>query len=917
MRRLLEKAVLLWRKIEDGMRKHAPVLAFTCVVLYGVLLAGHPAQASGLSSSDVGKYLGEAVSIIFTIVAGIAAGLLMMVIPLLIAASQYGNFINATPVVAGWVVMRDFTNLLFILVLLVIAFGIIFNQEKWGKISMIPQMFIMAIAINFSRTITGFLIDVSQVFMLTFLNAIKDAGAGNLVDLFSVGGSVDLASSDTVAIGAVVDGVLKVVVARFASALTLIIALVIIGYLAIFMMYRIVALWILIVISPLVWFTKIIENWGIHAWSDWWSELKKQLITGPIMAFFLWLALATAAGGSADFVNYSDAAGNHLDANQSYAAVDSATMKSMVKAIIAIAILFKGLEIAEKASGGQFSGASGVLKKGGSALSGAAKGAAIGIAGGAAGWAARGALRGGSWAVSGGAAASGRGKFSSGMLELASAPNLRAAAMKKAGTAIAGLSENRSIGGRVLRTAIAAGSAGVLTGGTLRNAGASIIDKGSAMTKETEDQLKKAITAGGPEIMAMNMRRLREAGMDKSGAFNIESLSGSDKESIKALTKAVEDDPKAFGKLSDGEKMQYLETRSAITNAIKDRTARDSALHHDEEFTVKNVHAFAAADQVKILDHLPKEFVAKASGQTFTMDDKIIDQYKKEAATGFVTPDTAKKYKAEQDRVGANLTAAVKKNAEAMAARANSDGAILTALQSSDKGTFEAVFATGRISPKNMDKAWGDALTGEQAKIVMQYADDADRKDLDKNKPLKDSIVGGLEKWKSDPATAGLSSPERGAGGTTPFANTLEARQIMRINLDVQKARSAATPGAPALDTLGIDAAGGMSSFAVANLSEILSTNSDVADVIISVPETGLTTGRSSTLIQEHLNVGALTELAKRKVEGKLNKDEIEKVTKYLKYLTGPTVTAPPGSDMKKLQDAIDKTDQIRHQFKY
>jgi len=67
----------------------------------------------------------------------------------------------------------------FILILLIIAFATILRQESYSK-KLLPKLLIMAVLINFSRTIFGLLIDFSQVIMLTFVNAFS-AGGGYFI----------------------------------------------------------------------------------------------------------------------------------------------------------------------------------------------------------------------------------------------------------------------------------------------------------------------------------------------------------------------------------------------------------------------------------------------------------------------------------------------------------------------------------------------------------------------------------------------------------------------------------------------------------------------------------------------------------------------------------------------------------------
>ena len=51
--------------------------------------------------------------------------LLVVVINIMVAVAQYNNFLGATAVVKGWTIVRDISNMFFIVVQLIISFGTI------------------------------------------------------------------------------------------------------------------------------------------------------------------------------------------------------------------------------------------------------------------------------------------------------------------------------------------------------------------------------------------------------------------------------------------------------------------------------------------------------------------------------------------------------------------------------------------------------------------------------------------------------------------------------------------------------------------------------------------------------------------------------------------------------------------------
>lgn len=242
------------------------------------------------------------VAYIFTAVSGLlitwAANLVVMV-------AQYSDIINVPTVINGWIIIRDLCNMFFVLIFLVIAFATILRVENYSAKRMLPKLLIMAVLINFSRTIFGIMTDFSQIVMLTFISAFKD-GSGWFIEVFRVQDILKIStnnftsainpSNPTTAGEAAANQwstTLAIIMGMAASFVSLVIMMVLLGALVM----RIVLLWIYTILSPFVFL-----GWGFPAISKYtnrvWEDFIKQLIAGPLLAFFLWLALTTAQPSS-------------------------------------------------------------------------------------------------------------------------------------------------------------------------------------------------------------------------------------------------------------------------------------------------------------------------------------------------------------------------------------------------------------------------------------------------------------------------------------------------------------------------------------------------------------------------------------------------------------------------------------------
>ncbi len=286
---------------------------------------------------------------IFMYLASGIGSLIALVIDIIVAILAYNNFSTSPIVAAGWAIVRDSVNMFYVILLIAIAFGTIIGYHKFQWQQQIPRLLKWAVIINFSRTLCGLAIDASQVLTLTFANALKDIAGGNFVTFLGLtsimsfsqntgfigagGAAVDkgipVAASDYL-IGGVMAFVMMLIVLSVLIALVVILA------------FRIVMLWILVTISPLTWFVGsakgIIES---NAYSQWWDSFKCFLVIGPVLTFFLWLALAVAgAGNIAAMEGFTSAEVNTGLLNQIF------DMPRLMSFILGLSLIFAGFDTA-------------------------------------------------------------------------------------------------------------------------------------------------------------------------------------------------------------------------------------------------------------------------------------------------------------------------------------------------------------------------------------------------------------------------------------------------------------------------------------------------------------------------------------------------------------------------------------------
>jgi len=245
--------------------------------------------AANLGKTVLASPILIALGVISLLVMGIFGALDMMVISFITNIVQYNNFINEPTIVDAWVIVRDLCNMFFILILLVVAFATILRIESYQWKKILPKLLIMAVLINFSRTICGLIIDASQVIMMTFTNAFGSGGefiSLTKMSSYFTGTTFNSFTTKDWSVLNVVIGLLIGIMFMIISGIVLVVAM------SVFLM-RIVMLWIYIVLSPLAFLAAAFPAGQKYA-TQWWSEFIKYIINGPVLAFFIWMALMTS-----------------------------------------------------------------------------------------------------------------------------------------------------------------------------------------------------------------------------------------------------------------------------------------------------------------------------------------------------------------------------------------------------------------------------------------------------------------------------------------------------------------------------------------------------------------------------------------------------------------------------------------------
>jgi hypothetical protein len=187
----------------------------------------------------------------------------------------------------GWVLVRDFTNMFFIVILVFIGLATALRIRDYEAKKTLPLLMLIALLINFTPVICGAVIDASNIVMHFFLEKLTGT---NVLE-------VQLLNQWNMLRGEL-SGLSILNPLSHLSTVLKSIVLIIFNLIATFIFFafsflfiiRYIAIWVLVILSPLAFFSYILPATR-KIWSTWWNQFFQWLIIGITAAFFLYLGL--------------------------------------------------------------------------------------------------------------------------------------------------------------------------------------------------------------------------------------------------------------------------------------------------------------------------------------------------------------------------------------------------------------------------------------------------------------------------------------------------------------------------------------------------------------------------------------------------------------------------------------------------
>ncbi len=261
------------------------ILVFALVIMPTHFIRADIFGLTDIATSAIGYVISYLFWVVFAIIQNITAWL-AKAFSYAVYVRAYGNI----PVITEtWKILRDFSNMLFVIALIWMAFATIFDVSKQRFQDLIFRFLIVAVLINFSLVIGGLVIDGCQVLTNVFLASIGNPGErlGQFLNpsIFLTAPTtstdpgfktMDILSSAGLSL---VFGVILSAIFMF----SLLVA-------TVFAFFRIFVIWALLIVSPLAWMANIFSGTQ-HWFKKWWGLFFGWNLFLPVYLFFLYLGL--------------------------------------------------------------------------------------------------------------------------------------------------------------------------------------------------------------------------------------------------------------------------------------------------------------------------------------------------------------------------------------------------------------------------------------------------------------------------------------------------------------------------------------------------------------------------------------------------------------------------------------------------
>jgi len=306
-----------------------------------------------MTLKGMSKLVGYVMFLVFTFL-----GWFVEVASKLLEASFKIEQFRGVPIVeTGWNITRGLCNMFFALILLVMSFSTILRIEEFGAKRLLWKLTVSILLINFSLVIAGIVIDFSQILTHYFIDAAGGLNNSiseqlmnglNLSRVYQVDGSAEEIGNK---MAADANGLIQVAGGLFFGIIIMLLAVFTLLAGAVFLIFRVVVLWVLLIAAPLAWLSRTLGG-GMgkigQFWGEWWSEFFRWTFFAPTYAFFIYLA-TTAVGSGGIEKAFQNA--QSVSVKEGFFSGLLANIKFFLQYIVVIIFLLIGIMSAQKLGG--------------------------------------------------------------------------------------------------------------------------------------------------------------------------------------------------------------------------------------------------------------------------------------------------------------------------------------------------------------------------------------------------------------------------------------------------------------------------------------------------------------------------------------------------------------------------------------
>lgn len=255
----------------------------------------------------------------------------------------------------AWQLFRDLANIAIIGVFVFVAIMTIWGSAEYGAKRLVARVLIVAVLINFSLLFTRLFVESTNFISGQFArsmpgNAQEIGVAQSFLRAFGIDGVWSGTEALTDRVASETDSGWAALLYGIVGSVALLTIAGVLLYGAIMIAARALLLVFMLITSSLAFASFLLPQWSdtpFLGWTNWWSNLLKATIFGPMLMVFLWIAMQILSRANVTTGGAGEALGTLADDPTK---LDPNAWRQLIFLIIGTGILFIGIRASSKFS---------------------------------------------------------------------------------------------------------------------------------------------------------------------------------------------------------------------------------------------------------------------------------------------------------------------------------------------------------------------------------------------------------------------------------------------------------------------------------------------------------------------------------------------------------------------------------------